>query len=488
MAEGSVTKFCTCRDKDTGKRLNGRCPKLRRPSGAWHPTHGRWSYQLELPRAVGEPRRQLRRYRFDNRDEAVAEREHALALLALAGGNNDLAVEIGDLLHQVKPTAPLPERDMIARRVKAGVPASTAKLLGDYLPEWLTGRQIEPGTRRSYDSHIRNHLNPHLGHIPLEKLRVGHIQAMFAAIADRSTAIEVARSSDDPAVRASVKGERITGAATMHRIRATLRKALNDAIGKHRLIEFNPAMHVELPSGKRPKARVWTAAAVKHWRATGERPSPVMVWTPEQAGQFLDYAEAHDLVLYHLYALILHRGLRRGEAIGLRDIDLDLDDAAIHLVQQITTDGYTPVTKSLKSDSSERTVTLDDSTVANFRSYLAMRARWQLVSGHTWVTTGLMFVQPGGQPWHPDTVTKRFDDLVEKSGLPPIRLHDLRHCAATYLKASGADIKDIQETLGHSTHNLTADTYTSVLHELETEREKANAAVALVPRSGRKAA
>jgi hypothetical protein len=114
------------------------------------------------------------------------------------------------------------------------------------------------------------------------------------------------------------------------------------------LIEFNPATLVELPSGKRPNARVWTAAAVKHWKTTGQRPSPVMVWNPEQAGQFLGYAEDHDIALYPLYALMLHRGLRRGEAIGLRDLDLDTGTAVIS--QQITTVGYQPVTKKVKSE------------------------------------------------------------------------------------------------------------------------------------------
>ena len=76
----------------------------------------------------------------------------------------------------------------------------------------------------------------------------------------------------------------------------------------------------------------------------------------------------------------------------------------------------------------------------------------------------------------------RFERLVADSGLPPIRLHDLRHCAATLLKASGSDLKDIQEVLGLSSITVAANTYTSVMHELESDRAKAEAASALVPR------
>ncbi|MEU5374454.1 hypothetical protein ABZ359_02775 [Streptomyces sp. NPDC005968] len=81
----------------------------------------------------------------------------------------------------------------------------------------------------------------------------------------------------------------ITGPATKQRIRATLRTTLNAAI-RRQLITFNPAAHVELASGKRPKAVLWTEQHVAHWRKTGEKPSAVMVWTPPQIGAFLDEA------------------------------------------------------------------------------------------------------------------------------------------------------------------------------------------------------
>jgi integrase len=80
-------------------------------------------------------------------------------------------------------------------------------------------------------------------------------------------------------------------------------------------------------------------------------------------------------------------------------------------------------------------------------------------------------------------VSHRFTQLVTSSGLPPVRLHDLRHCAATYLRAAGADLKTIQETLGHAQLNITADTYTSVLTELE--RATAETAAELIPRRQR---
>ncbi|WP_339156480.1 tyrosine-type recombinase/integrase [Actinomadura luteofluorescens] len=91
-----------------------------------------------------------------------------------------------------------------------------------------------------------------------------------------------------------------------------------------------------------------------------------------------------------------------------------------------------------------------------------------------------MFTREDGSALHPDHVTDTFARLAYRAGLQPIRLHDLRHGAATLMLAGGADMKLIQAMLRHSSLAITADTYTSVLPEVA--REAAEAAAALVPR------
>lgn len=110
------------------------------------------------------------------------------------------------------------------------------------------------------------------------------------------------------------------------------------------------------------------------------------------------------------------------------------------------------------------------------RSSAAARLQW----GDAWQDTGRLFAKEDGSWLHPGWVSERFEKLVEESGLPPIRLHDLRHGAATLMLAGGADMKVVQDTLGHATIVLTADTYTSVLPEVA--RAAAEAAARLVPR------
>jgi hypothetical protein len=94
---------------------------------------------------------------------------------------------------------------------------------------------------------------------------------------------------------------------------------------------------------------------------------------------------------------------------------------------------------------------------------------------------GQCLTKENGEMLHPANVTRRFVELYEEIGLPPVRLHDLRHGAATLAHAAGADLKDIQEMLGHSSITITADTYTSLLPE--TDLAIAEAAARLVPRA-----
>jgi integrase len=204
-----------------------------------------------------------------------------------------------------------------------------------------------------------------------------------------------------------------------------------------------------------------------------------MVWTPPLAGAFLDHVESEDPALYPLYLLILYRGLRRGEACGLRDQDVDLEHGQIAIAQSITTVGYQIVVQPVKTAAAQRTLPLAAGTVAALLAYRQWREDRRL-NARAWPDTGLFFVQADGAGWHPKQLTDRFDQLVTASGLPPVRLHDLRHCAATYLHHAGGGLTEVQETLGHASMEFTANAYISVLperHELG-----ATAAADLIPR------
>lgn len=74
-----------------------------------------------------------------------------------------------------------------------------------------------------------------------------------------------------------------------------------------------------------------------------------------------------------------------------------------------------------------------------------------------------MFTRADGTPLHPDYVSQRFRLVVDRSRLPPIRLHDLRHGAPTLAHAAGADLRTVQDQLDHASIGIAADLYTNVL-------------------------
>lgn len=501
MPDGTTFKRCSCRT-DTGALLGRSCPRLRRPDGSWSRHHGRWYYQLELPAHLdGRRRGPLRRGGFDTRTDAEAELGRARDLLGLTDDPAAAAQLADTLTREVKESGRLPDVELLRRRIRTGQDLSEKITIADWLERWLPAKKtLRASTRHSYAGHIRLYLIPQLGHLLLDRLRVADVAAMFDTIDELNDTLAEARASTNPAVRAAVRGRRPVGAATKQRIRATLRAALADAV-RQRLIDLNVAALVQLPAGKRPKALVWTDARVTAWRAdhqaalaaaraTGRRvdvvavylavprPSPVMVWTPAQTGQFLDYAHTHPR--YPLFRLIAYRGLRRGEGCGLRWPDLDLPARVATVRWQIVQLGWDTIQGPPKSDAGDRQVALDADTVKVMRRHHAAQARARLAAADAWTDTGFVFTGPDGAPIHPATVTDQFHQLACQAGLPPIRLHDLRHGAATLLLAAGHDLKIVQDTLGLSSITIAADTYTSVLPELA--RQAAEDAAALIPR------
>ncbi|SEH02425.1 Site-specific recombinase XerD [Nonomuraea solani] len=507
VAKGTTFKICSCIDPVTGKNISKSCPKLRRThgdggGGRWSSTHGTWGYQLELPaNADGKRRNPLRRSGFATLEDAEAELDHARGLLAL---DADPAVrrQITKLMLSVfKDTKRLPDLEEVRRKVRTRQDLNRHVTVAEWLEEFLKRkRAIEATTKRSYESHVRLYLKPYLGEIRLDRLRVSDIAGMFDAIEEFNDIIATERASGDPARITSVRYRRPVGPTTLHRIRATLRHALNIAISQDRLLDFNPAAVVELAPAVRPKPVIWTEEKVTQWRKDhaghldrlkwaregkrvdpiaayigAVRPSPVMVWTPEQTSAFLAYARRDRL--FALYRLIAVRGLRRGEGVGVRWPDVIFEKGRIGVHWQITQLGWDPIQGTPKTDASDREIAVDADTMAILKEHKKRQTAERLAAGEDWMDSGFVFTDEIGRPLHPQHVTDRFYWLCYQAGLPPIRLHDLRHGAATAMLAAGVDIKIVQETLGHKSSAFTRDTYTSVYPEAAAAAAEATAAL-----------
>ncbi|MFJ2905523.1 tyrosine recombinase XerC [Streptomyces sp. NPDC087212] len=494
--KGSTYRRCSCRDPKTGKELGTSCPKRNSKN------HCTYSIRQELsPRADGS-RRSFARGGYDSRKAAQADLDHVRALLGLAESDDPEGTElISAMLAEVSSEkTPLPDVEETRRRLNAGQDLVGSLTVSEWLDRWLAGKRIRKSGVSRYETDVRVHLKPHIGDRRLDRLRVSHLSEMFTAITDanaeileqnaqRRAAVEelasvpwkglgnrARRKAMKTAIDAMPPFRRVTGPSTRQHVKATLRAALNEAIGQQ-IITFNPASHVEIDPVRKPKALVWTDERVARWQQTGEKPSPVMVWTPEQTGAFLDFVAADRL--YAMWHLVAFRGLRRGEACGQPWSETNLDRHSLTVTGQLVQDGWDVEASEPKTDSGFRVVALDDDTVSVLERHRkqqeADRAEW----GPAWVDTGLVFTQEDGSWLHPGKVTDLFERLVAASGLPPIRLHDLRHGAATLMLAAGIDVKIVSDTLGHSDTRITRDIYQSVLPHVG--KSSAEATAKLVP-------
>jgi integrase len=508
MSKTGVFKRCSCTapvvDGDGQPRLGPDGKPKRREVGAGctrlaDGRHGTWWFQLDLPAPGGQRRKRMRRGGYASRREAQDRLNAIRRLLSIAEPDDqDARQRIVELIEQsTRAGGEPPSFEDVRRRYETGQSLTKRYTVGQWLEEWIKiKRKIRPSTLRSYQAHIRLYLVPYLGGIGLDRLSVAQIQDLFDEIdalneqvtesnARRralSQSTMAATKAKERAARAKAEDElaalppyrRTVGAATKQRIRATLRSALTTARRQGK-ITYNPAGDVELPAGKRPKALVWTDERVTRWRDTGERPSPVMVWTPEQTGAFLDHIAGDRL--YALFHLIAFRGLRRGEACGLHLTEIDWKAQTLTVSWQIVQLGWQTDLSAPKSEAGHRVVALDDDTTAVLAAHRKQQLEERLAWGPNWTDTGLFFTRENGEALHPADVTARFTQLVVDAGLPPVRLHDLRHGAATLAFAAGADLKVVQEMLGHSSVVLTGDTYTSVLPEVARAAAEGTAAL-----------
>ena len=158
------------------------------------------------------------------------------------------------------------------------------------------------------------------------------------------------------------------------------------------------------------------------------------------------------------------RGLRRGETAGLRWMDIDLENRVLFVqVQNQRRDGEIVMCPP-KTASGIRRIVLDTTTVSALRRHRARQLRELTELGAS--DSGYVFTDTHGRPIAAHYLGDLFRRLVKASGLPPVRLHDLRHGAASLALQAGADLKVVCDQLGHSSIVLTADTYISVLPDL----------------------
>ncbi len=304
--------------------------------------------------------------------------------------------------------------------------------LGEWLDRWMIQYkkgELKRSTYESYERLIRTHIKPILGNIPLAKLQPHMLQGFY------NEKLESGR----------LDGKE--GGLSTRMVRyfhAIIRQALQQAV-REGILPRNIADATSPPVIRNKQMR------------------PL---TEDELLKFFEAAKEDRL--FPAFVLVATTGLRRGELCGLKWDCVDLEEGVLITRRQllILDDGL-HLEEDTKSKRGRRRITLTDDAVRELKAHRARQAEEQLLLGEAYQKNSLVFCKANGTKIDPREFTKRFQRILEESGLPRVRLHDLRHTHASLLLARGVHPKIVQERLGHSSITMTLDLYSHMTPGLD---------------------
>jgi len=187
---------------------------------------------------------------------------------------------------------------------------------------------------------------------------------------------------------------------------------------------------------------------------------PVISWVKG----ILKLAEVEQNPLFPCLHLIAYTGIRRGEALGLRHQDLDLEHGTVSIIQTIGRSVQKGIiVEPTKSTAGRRVLDIDDTTVKILRAHNGRQLLIRAELGEVYQDTGLVFPGPLGEPLNPMKLTRTFQSLARKQGINEARLHNLRQFHASVMLQNGASLLLVSKRLGHASIATTGDIYGHLL-------------------------
>jgi integrase len=303
--------------------------------------------------------------------------------------------------------------DHLAKKEAGTLPKPGRLTVADWLASWLKSLDKRPRTIEHYESNVRLHIVPLIGSKVLGKLTASDVEQMLAELRKRGAAPR-----------------------SVHHARAVLRNALKKAV-RNRLVPYNVAAESDAPK-------------VPH--------EEMKTFDRDQVRQLLEALKGSHLEA--LFVLAVGLGVREGELLGTRWSDIDLDRGVLRITRGLQRVSREFILVEPKSRTSRRALPLSAPAVEILRAHRAWWVNEKLRLGSHWIDEwDLVFVGTQGEPLHAKAVWREWRRILKASGLPVIRIHDLRHTAGTLLREAGVDAKVVQETLGHSSISTTLDTY-----------------------------
>ena len=299
--------------------------------------------------------------------------------------------------------------------------------VGQWMDVWFENYakiKVRPSSHQTYRGYIENHIKPNIGSIPLNKLTSLELQKFYKKLLGNGR-VERIESKKQP------KG---LSAKTVRNINQIISSALNLAI-EQKLLLTNPADACALPKLEHREMKTL----------------PV-----EQLASFL--REAKESGVFEMYYIELATGLRRGELLGLKWSDIDLEHGNLRVQRQIVRIDGEIVEAPLKTKNAYRTLPLSTDAVD------VLKEQKKKCGNSPYV-----FPSPTGGPISPDSVLHMLHRVLKRAGLPKVRFHDLRHTFATLALQNGVDIKTVSGMLGHFSAGFTLDTYAHVTTSAQKE-------------------
>ncbi len=331
-----------------------------------------------------------------------------------------------------KTQAEVKEKLKKAIEENVGIDYGRAKTytVGSWLEVWMENYarvKLRPSTFKTSQGFLKNHIKPQIGSIPLADLTSLDLQRFYKHRLDggRVDRVEAKKKPKGLAPK------------TVRNIHQMIGSAYNLAI-EQKLVTRNPTQGCALPKVEHKEMKTLTA---------------------DQLSAF--FQEARDSGVFALYYIDLTTGLRRGELLGLKWSDIDLEKGDLRVQRQIGRIDGKIIEMPLKTKNAYRTLPLSADAID-----VLMQQR-RKTGNSEWV-----FPSPTGGPISPDSVLHMLHRVLKRAGLPKVRFHDLRHTFATLALQNGVDIKTVSGMLGHFSAGFTLDTYAHVTTSAKREAAK----------------
>jgi integrase len=369
--------------------------------------------------------------------------------------------------------------------------------VADYFNDWLKAIEhtVRPSTFDSYSRNVRHHVIAHIGAVRLTKVDPGVLNGLYAQLLSsgrcRPSRTGTGYSAEVLARAVELRAEGVTLKATAEQLRAEFPEAehiTKDTLAS--LLRRNASgpsarsapgldrrtvnyVHTIIHRGFKDAVR-WGRLARNPADAanppkSGQKSDGIHAWDAPTLRSFLEASSVSGDRLQALWVLLSTTGMRRGEAVGLRWSDLDLDTGRLRVVQTIIQTRSKVTIGEPKTASGRRPIALDKGTVAVLRDHRRRMLEERLLVGPDFDDQGLVFHQADGQWLHPDAVSEMFLRRCRKYGLKRLTLHGLRHTWATLALERGIHPKVVQERFGHATISITLGMYSHVAPTLHDE-------------------